>query len=145
LPSPGDADYGGEAPADQHHANTAKTNIGPNPNFVIASVVDRSGAKWFGTWGAGLSRFDGRHWKTFVKEDGLGGNYVHVLALDADGNVWAGTDGGASWFDGRRWRTLSERDGLLNDNVFSIVFDPQGRRWFGTWEGLSMYGGRLPT
>lgn len=148
--SGGTEDYGDEAPSEygaeglRHHMDPSKANVGLNPDFVLAAVVDRDNAKWFGTWGAGLSRFDGHTWKTYTDKDGLGGNFIHALALDADGNVWAGTNGGVSWFDGNRWSNLSKREGLLDDNVFSIAFDDKGRRWFGTWQGLSMHQGPLP-
>jgi ligand-binding sensor domain-containing protein len=130
--------------AGRHHMDPSKRNVGANPNFVIAAAVDRENNKWFGTWGAGLSRFDGKTWKTYTQVDGLGGNFIHSLITDSQGYLWVGTNGGASWFDGQRWRNLSRKDGLLNNNVFSIAFDSKGRRWFGTWEGLSMYKGDLP-
>ena len=135
-------EYGSSA--ERHHMDPAKRNIGPNPNFVVAAAVDQHNHKWFGTWGAGLSRFDGKVWKTYTQADGLGGNHIHALAVDPEGYLWAGTNGGASWFDGERWQNLSEKEGLLDNNVFSLVFDSKGRRWFGTWKGLSMYQGKLP-
>lgn len=126
----------GDAPS-PHHTTDQKTIGQANPNYVLAIAIDRTGAKWFGTWGAGLSRFDGRRWTTFTKADGLGGNYIHALGVDREGLLWAGTDGGASWYDGKRWRTYTTRDGLLDNNVFSMAFDDHGVRWFGTWKGLS--------
>lgn len=146
LPSSGSSDYGSAgSPPMHHHMNPSKKNVGPNPNFVIAAAVGHDNVKWFGTWGAGLSRFDGKTWTTFTKEDGLGGNFIHALAVDSDGFIWAGTNGGASWFDGSRWRNFSKDDGLVDNNVFSIVFDDKGNRWFGTWQGLSRYQGKLPS
>jgi ligand-binding sensor domain-containing protein len=127
-----------------HHADPSKRNLGANPNFVIAGAVDRQNRKWFGTWGAGVSSFDGTAWKTYTVSEGLGGNFIHVLEVDRDGRIWAGTNGGVSWFDGQKWRTLTTRDGLLDNNVFSIAFDKSGRYWFGTWKGLSHYSGPLP-
>lgn len=130
--------YGSDAPGrGRHHATAEKRNVGPNPNFVISAAVDNNNNKWFGTWGAGLSKFDGKTWRTFTKKDGLGGNFIHALAFEQDGTLWAGTDGGASWYDGESWKTYSKRDGLLDDNVFSIAFDSGGNKWFGTWTGLS--------
>jgi ligand-binding sensor domain-containing protein len=126
----------GEPPS-PHHASEYKDIGRANPNYVLAIAIDAKGAKWFGTWGAGLSRFDGRRWTTFTQADGLGGNYIHALGVDREGLLWAGTDGGASWYDGARWRTYTTRDGLLDNNVFSMAFDEHGVRWFGTWKGLS--------
>ena len=69
--------------------------------------------------------------------DGLGGNFIHTVAIDPKGTLWVGTDGGVSKFDGKNWKTYTTRDGLLNNNVFSIAFDREGHKWFGTWKGLS--------
>ncbi len=124
-------------PPSPHHTSYDKAVAQANPNYVLAIAIDRNGHKWFGTWGAGLSRFDGTRWTTYTTAEGLGGNYVHALGIDREGLLWAGTDGGASWYDGRRWRTYTTRDGLLDNNVFSMAFDEHGSRWFGTWKGLS--------
>ncbi len=140
----GGGSYNYGSSSSRHHMTQGKENIGANPNFIISSVVDRKNQKWFGTWGAGLSRFDGKTWTSFTKEQGLGGNYVLALALDEEGRVWAGTDGGASWFDGTKWRTITVADGLPDNFVFSILFDRRGHRWFGTLKGLSVFRGTLP-
>jgi len=70
---------------------------------------------------------------------------IPAQAVDSDGFIWAGTNGGASWYDGQRWRNFSQADGLVDNNVFSIVFDDKGNRWFGTWQGLSRHHGKLPS
>lgn len=146
LPSAGETDYGDVGgPSAQHHMGAGKKNVGSNPNFVIAAAVGPDNAKWFGTWGAGLSRFDGKTWTTFTDKDGLGGNFIHALEVDENGLVWAGTNGGASWYDGKRWRNFSAADGLVDNNVFSIVFEGTDTRWFGTWRGLSQHRGPLPS
>ncbi len=132
----GDTSSRYEAPS-PHHTDPGKVVAQPNPNYVLSIAVDRENRKWFGTWGAGLSRFDGKTWKTYTAADGLGGNFIHALAVDPEGMLWAATDGGASRFDGRGWKTYTTRDGLLNNNVFSIAFDRRGDKWFGTWTGLS--------
>lgn len=125
-----------EAPS-PHHTTPEKVVANANPNYVLALAVDQADHKWFGTWGAGLSRFDGKYWRTYTKMDGLGGNFIHTVAIDPKGTLWVGTDGGVSKFDGKNWKTYTTRDGLLNNNVFSIAFDHEGHKWFGTWKGLS--------
>lgn len=120
-----------------HHRSKSKQNIGPNPNFIIAIAVDHQNNKWFGTWGAGLSKFDGKTWTTYTTQNGLGGNFVHAVTVDRDGSLWVGTNGGVSRFDGKDWTTISTKDGLIDNNVFSIVMDDKGNKWFGTWRGLT--------
>jgi ligand-binding sensor domain-containing protein len=128
----------------QHHMIAGKQNLMANPDFIISSVVDRRNRKWFGTWGAGVALFDGTGWTNYTAKDGLGGNYIFALALDREGRVWAGTNGGASWFDGAHWRTIDRSKGLRDNNVLSLLFDRKGRRWFGTTKGLSVFKGSLP-
>lgn len=141
-PSEGEGEYGSFDL--EHHMAGGKQNVKPNPDFIIASAVDGEDRKWFGTWGAGVARYDGSAWVNFTVKEGLGGNYIFALAVDPEGRIWAGTNGGASWFDGNRWHTLDHTHGLQDDNVLSLLFDRQGRRWFGTTKGLSVFRGGLP-
>lgn len=120
-----------------HHADPQKSNLASNPNYVMSLVVDHANNKWFGTWGSGLSRFDGKQWKTYTAADGLAGNFVFSLAVDKDGVLWAGTNKGVSRFDGKTWKNYSRKDGLLDDFVYSIGVDPQNHKWFGTRVGVS--------
>ena len=126
-------------PPSLHHTTSEKTVSEPNPNYILSMAVDRNNHKWFGTWGAGLSRFDGQEWKTYTMEDGLSGNFVHAVKQDPEGNIWVGTEGGISRFDGNSWKNYNTGDGLLDNNVFSIAFDQKGNKWFGTWSGLSKF------
>jgi ligand-binding sensor domain-containing protein len=41
-----------------------------------------------------VSRFDGIAWTNYTTEDGLASNAVNAIALDAEGALWFGTDGG---------------------------------------------------
>lgn len=121
-----------------HHGRHDKENRKANPNFVLDIAIDRENTKWIGTWGAGLSRFDGTRWITYTEGSGtIGGNFVHALEIDPKGNLWAATNKGVTRFDGKTWKTYTTADGLLDDNVFSIAFDKEGNNWFGTWTGLS--------
>jgi len=123
---------------ESHHGRSRKGNQNANPDFVLDIAIDHNDVKWIGTWGAGLSRFDGKNWKTYTAGNGtIGGNFVHVIELDEAGNLWIGTEGGVTRFDGEAWLTYSTADGLLDNNVFSIAFDSSGNKWFGTWTGLS--------
>jgi ligand-binding sensor domain-containing protein len=122
-----------------HHIDPSKQATASNPNYVISAAVDRRNHKWFGTWGGGISRFDGSSWTTYSKADGLGGNFVFSQAVDHNGILWAGTDGGVSWFDGTRWRTYTTRDGLIDNFVYSIGVDDEGNKWFGTRVGISRF------
>jgi ligand-binding sensor domain-containing protein len=125
-----------------HHQNAeGKEAEGYNPNYILAAAVDRSNAKWFGTWGAGLSRFDGKRWKTYTVKDGLPGNLISDILVDREGIVWVATDGGIGYLQEGRWRKLTSEEGLLDDRVFAASDDDTGLKWFGTLTGISRLEG----
>lgn len=65
---------------------------------VAAVAVDAAGRVWFGTWGGGVSLFDGRNWWTFDGATGLSSNFVRALTTGPDGSLWAGTRAGVDRF-----------------------------------------------
>jgi ligand-binding sensor domain-containing protein len=111
-----------------------------NENYIFTILIDSKGDKWFGTWGGGLSRFDGRHWTNYTTRQGLAGNVVYALARDASGTIWAGTNHGLSHFDGTRWKNHIKADGLLGDDVYAVEIDPQGTIWIGQRGGVVQLG-----
>jgi ligand-binding sensor domain-containing protein len=122
----------------KHHTQTpGKSAEGYNPNYVLSALIDGAGNRWFGTWGAGLSRFDGKTWRTYTRLDGLAGNYVTDLFADPDGSLWATTDAGVSVLKDGRWRSYTQADGLVSDGVFTLAVDKAGNKWFGAMGGVS--------
>lgn len=74
--------------------------------------------------------------RTVVNSDGLPANLVNALALDPDGNVWVGTDGGGVGVILRdSTRALNYRPNDLPDVITSIARDGD-RLLFGTELGL---------
>lgn len=111
-----------------------------NPNYVFCVHVDRSDRVWAGTWGGGVSRFDGARWSNLTTADGLAGNIVFALAEDADGALWFGTDQGLSRYDGKHWQTFRRADGLPGDAVYAVAATPAGEVWAGTRGGVARIG-----
>ena len=117
---------------------------------VMALLQDRDGNMWFGTWGGGVSRYDGYQWKTFTTADGLANNCVFALFQDREGNIWSGNwedqgveANGVSRFDGQGWKTFTAEDGLADNYVWFIFQDRDGYLWFGTGgKGLSRFDGQ---
>jgi ligand-binding sensor domain-containing protein len=134
-------------PADfsDHHARQKKeqgledVKIAYNPNYIVALVVDRSGVVWAGTWGGGLSRFDGDGWQTFTKKDGLPANHVFTLAEDGSGNIWIGTSRGLAKYDGRNFAAFGAMDGLFAGTVFSMSIGPDESTWVGSFGGAAWF------
>lgn len=128
-----------------------KGNETYNENYVFSIAIDREGAKWIGTWGGGLSRFDfngkdaakqgnGR-WQNYTKADGLAGNIVYAIEIDQHGIFWLGTNHGLSRFDpsappASRWKSWTKADGLLGDDVYAIAAAPTGTVWLGQKGGV---------
>lgn len=105
--------------------------------YIIS--VDPKGNKWVGTYGGGLSRFDGEKWERFSNADGLGDNWIYDIVYDRDGVMWVATWDGVSVFDGERFKTYGVSDGLADKWVYSITLDQDGVFWFGTEAGVSRF------
>ena len=74
---------------------------GLGDNHVRSLMTDSQGNTWYGTWGGGMSRFDGTDRRTFTWDDGLSNNRVGAILEDPDGVMWFGTwGGGVSSYDG---------------------------------------------
>jgi ligand-binding sensor domain-containing protein len=111
-----------------------------NPNYVFCIEAAPDGSIWAGTWGGGVSRFDGKKWHNYTTHDGLAGDIVFSMTRDRDGAWWFGTNKGVSRFDGKHWQTLSRADGLFGDSVYALAAAPDGEIWVGTKQGVVRIG-----
>lgn len=113
---------------------------------------------WFGSIGSGVYYYDGKSLPTeqagfqiFTTKDGLASDRVVDLYEDKTGNIWFGTEGGASRYDGKSFRSYKMNVGFqaLPDNhdndVNSIIQDKTGKFWFGTRGNTFVYDARLPS
>jgi len=128
----------------EHHAKQKKemglgdTGVAFNPNYIVSLVVDRDGVVWCGTWGGGLSRYDGKKWHHYTMADGLPGNHVFMLHVDPDGKLWVGTNNGLSSFvDGKFSSALTTDDGLYSNTIFSMATAPDRSQWIGSFGGVT--------
>ena len=127
-----------------HHAKQKQemglgdVNVAYNPNYVVSLEVDRQGNVWAGTWGGGLSRFDGRKWVSYTTAEGLPGNHVFMLHQDGKGRMWIGTNNGLTqWQDGKFARTMTTADGLFANNIFAMATTADGDLWIGSYGGVA--------
>lgn len=111
-----------------------------NPNYVFSIHVAPDQTVWAGTWGGGVSRFDGKKWTNLTTKDGLAGDIVYSIAQDAKGVFWFGTNHGLSRYDGKTWRTYDNKTGLLDNNVYTVAVAPNGNIWAGTKRGVARLG-----
>jgi hypothetical protein len=101
---------------------------------IISQAKDRT--LWFGSWGGGLSRYDGVSWQTLNTTQGLADNAIRAILQTKDGVFWFGTWGGGitryepdtipPWIKITR---INDRDALgdsvslpLSENDLSIAF-----------------------
>jgi ligand-binding sensor domain-containing protein len=111
-----------------------------NPNYVFSIHVAADDTVWAGTWGGGVSRFDGRTWSNLTTKDGLAGDIVYAIAQGKDGAMWFGTSGGVSRYDGTSWQTFGKKEGLLEESVYALAITPKGEVWAGTRRGVARLG-----
>ncbi len=129
--------------ASTHHARQKSemgldgVDVAYNPNYVVALEVDADGTVWAGTWGGGLSRYDGRQWRNFTTADGLPGNHVFMLHIDPQRQLWIGTNAGLARRVGDRFQTMTVADGLFADNVFAMATGGDGSLWVGSFGGVA--------
>ncbi len=116
-------------------------NIAYNPNYIVALLVDHKGNVWCGTWGGGLSEYNGKTWKTYTVKDGLPADHIFMLHEDNSNRIWIGTSNGLSSFDGKRFTNYSVADGLFSKNVFSMDIDDKGEFWVGSFGGVTRIQG----
>ncbi len=111
---------------------------------ISCSIMDRLGNLWFGTFGGGVSRYDGKTFTNITVAHGLANNQVLSMAEDKMGNIWFGTFGsGVCRFDGSTFTTFTTKHGLANNTILSIAQDKTGKLWFGTGGGgVSNYDGK---
>jgi ligand-binding sensor domain-containing protein/signal transduction histidine kinase len=100
---------------------------------VSALHQDRKGQIWIGTQG-GLVRWNESEWKIFTTADKLSSNLIRVIADDAQGNLWIGTErGGLNRFRDGKFTAFQQTNGFPSDNISSLYADNDGVLWVGTF------------
>ncbi len=122
---------------------------GASDQFVRALLADPRGGMWVAAGNSGLARLDpaSGQWVRWARTNASAAdaqapvsNSVRALALEADGTLWVGTQGGLSRLDARQqgFTHLRGRDsGLPDDRIASLLLDRHGTLWIGSWQGLA--------
>jgi ligand-binding sensor domain-containing protein len=108
-------------------------------------LEDRKGNFWFGSLGSGVYYYDGKSFQNFTTREGLVNNNIHCIHEDKIGNIWFGTDSGASRYDGKSFQNYTKKEGLPNSDILSIIEDKTGKFWFGTRGPICIYDGKIIT
>lgn len=123
------------------------TNITSNVSLsrFFSVLEDHNGNFWFGSIGSGVYYYDGKSFRNFTTKEGLASNSVTYIYEDKAGNIWFGTDGGASRYDGTSFRNFTTKDGLPHNDVNTIIEDNTGTFWIGTRGDACFYDGKTFT
>lgn len=129
----------------------------PLGDWVSGLAFDEAGSLWVGTLAHPLARPGFVHggvsvyhgdvlgdvgWTVYTPDNGLPSEYVTALAVDANGDVWAGTQDGLSLFDGEGWTTYTTADGLPANTITALAPDATGGLWIATaGSGATLYNG----
>jgi len=123
----------------RHNLNTlVNGHQSYNPNYIFCVKVTEGDKVWAGTWGGGVSYFDGDSWNNLTNKDGLAGNIVYSIAVEDSETLWFGTNNGVSRYRQGVWQSYKTQDGLLDNHVYAIVIDSAKRVWAGTKNGVSL-------
>lgn len=79
-----------------------------------------------------------RHYR---EESGLSSPYARVIAQDADGLIWVGTNGGLYRYDGELFEYFGRAAGLPGVQIRDLMVDARGRLWVATAKGLAFRRG----
>lgn len=128
--------------------NNKNTSLISNGIFYLDKIDD---VLYVGTYGGGMSTFDGKDWKNYNIPQGLADPFVYGTIKAANGDVWIATWSGANQIvggnldDPAAWITYTEestKGGLPNDWVYGVGTDADGIIWLATEGGLARYDGK---
>jgi ligand-binding sensor domain-containing protein/serine phosphatase RsbU (regulator of sigma subunit) len=109
-------------------------------NWISYITEDYLGRVWVGTFGGGITIFEGNRMKVYNEANGLAATTVHYILEDHEKNMLiADQYTGMSIFKGEHFATWSGEKYLPNNNVYAVEEDELGRYWFGTNGGISIY------
>ncbi len=117
-------------------------------NSVHAITEDRNGNIWFGT-DHGAIKFDGKNFKSYTEESGLGSTRVgrRSILVDTAGDIWIGTQEGVFRYipsaDSINGQCFSSFHLLPAIKVNDIMEDDAGNIWFASRDsGIFRYDGK---
>jgi class 3 adenylate cyclase len=126
----------------------------------LSILEDKSGNLWFGTYGGGVSKYDGTTFTHFTEKEGLSNNFVNGILEDKYGNLWFGTRFGLSKLTPSKLVEINDKvksNNIKEEDVFfknysyddgfyglhcignSIYQTKDGTIWIGANERLTAY------
>ncbi len=104
-------------------------------NGSLDIFESRDGSLWVTHYSNGISRFDGKRWRTYISRDGLPENVRWVILWQTeDGTIWASGAGGTLCrFDGERWKTYTDQETPRFSGITIAQTGRDGVVWFWDW------------
>lgn len=125
--------------AQQYNFRNFSVEDGMDQSPVNVIFQDKKGYIWIGT-NSGLTRFDGKTFKTWNRKDSLPSENILAITEDKNGFLWLSCENaGVVKFDGKKITHYSEADGLAGNDVNAVFQDSKGVLWFGTFSGVSKF------
>ena len=121
-------------------------------NDAVGLIVDKKGRIWVATQESGVSRWDGRSWRSFKQVTGYGlddekgppSNRLLDFAMDTPGNIWAVHENGLSRYSQGAWWHFPLEGATTGRRLSRVVL--AGRRMVcvarGAGQGLVAFNGR---
>ncbi|MEK9629643.1 MAG: two-component regulator propeller domain-containing protein [Nitrospinota bacterium] len=113
-------------------------------NGIFSITIDKNGLPWIGTYGGGLSHFNGKNWRNFNTPNGLNDAFVYDVKFDSE-KIWVATWSGinqSTLNSNHSWEAYTvenTKGGLIDNWVYAVEVEPSGRLWFGTESGISTF------
>lgn len=108
---------------------------------ITALEFDSNGTLWAGTYGCGISCYDGETWMSYTEDDGLPDNRVSTLAAGSGSSMWVGTIGGLCVYSNGVCTTYSSGSGWIGDQINALGVGHDGVVWVGILGGISRLDG----
>ena len=114
-----------------------------NSKAVTTIFQDKRDNFWIGTNCAGLYKYDGNKFESYLQEEGnlmpdsMHHNFISAIVEDKSGDIWIGSfsHGGINQFNGKEFIHHSLDDGIGDGMISSIYIDSKERIWVGTRNG----------
>lgn len=117
-------------------------------------IQDINGNIWFGSYGEGVFKYDGKSFTNYTMNEGLNSNTTYSIVVDKEGNIWVGTNKGLNRFYRNKFQPIpivfknnlmfpnqSSNESPVENSVWSMMVDRKGTIWFGTNDGVYCYIG----
>ncbi len=126
------AAYGGVSKISKFENECFRKADGALKNDWATAVAMCDDGIFVGTYGGGISRFDGEKWLFYAEKEIVNPNAVAIVA---DRPIFGTAGNGLLVWDGNRFFKITSEDGLPNNEILSIFGDNE-YIWVGTTDGL---------